>query len=713
MDETQIDVRGIINVLRRQFRLIAGVVFVVLAIATIVVLALKPIYTSSALILVDTSGKDVLDPTSADLGSSTINARVDSEVELAKAPTVLLRVVRDAKLLEDPSFRSEPGWTSRILTFLRLRDETPATGAELLDSTLSQLRSSVSVQRRGLTFLIAIQAQATAPEKAAMIANAVANAYISEQLDAKIDSTLAARDIIQDRLTEASGALALSEDAVDDFITTNIGMIADETGRSDLEAMLGAVTTANDERSRLMVAVDAADLGLRRRDWTALTQSLQSDALLQLETQRQTVADSLARAGEGSQTAIDLRAELSRVEAQLEAAAESELGNLRAQVTTVQGRASDLQAQLRSGVLSSNLSSATLTKIYELQQNSEIARGQYQTLLTRLKELDQQAFLQMADSRIVSEALPPEAPSFPNPRVILAMAGIAALGLGIGLAFLYENFIGGVVSTDQLQSLVKSRRALSIPRQKPQREMQSLADIIVQSPLSVFAEAIRKVRLAVDQSFRRDESASSLDEKRGRVVLVTSTAPGEGKTTTSLALARAYAQSGLTTLLIDCDLRKPSVHRQLGWNPSTGLIDYLSSGDTTEAPSLLSIVKVDESSGIGVLVGSRKSDGATDALIVGQTFGRLVRAATKAFEVVILDTPPVEPVVDGVYLAQFADAVVFVVKWASTPQPSMRTAVASISEAMRPGADLVMVLNQNGTADARYSAKYGYYSDAY
>ena len=145
----------------------------------------------------------------------------------------------------------------------------------------------------------------------------------------------------------------------------------------------------------------------------------------------------------------------------------------------------------------------------------------------------------MADSRIVSEALPPDGPSFPNPRIILAIAGIAALGLGIGLAFLYENFIGGVVSTDQLQSLVKTRRALSIPRQKPQREMQSLADIIVQSPLSVFAEAIRKIRLAVDQSFRRDDTASSLDEKRGRVILVTSTAPSEGKTTTSLALARA------------------------------------------------------------------------------------------------------------------------------------------------------------------------------
>ena len=85
MDETQIDVRGILNVLRRQFRLIAGVVFVVLAIATIVVLALKPIYTSSALVLVDTSRKDVLDPSSSDLGSSTANARVDSEVELAKA----------------------------------------------------------------------------------------------------------------------------------------------------------------------------------------------------------------------------------------------------------------------------------------------------------------------------------------------------------------------------------------------------------------------------------------------------------------------------------------------------------------------------------------------------------------------------------------------------------------------------------------------------
>src|SRR5690606_8693066 len=138
-------------------------------------------------------------------------------------------------------------------------------------------------------------------------------------------------------------------------------------------------------------------------------------------------------------------------------------------------------------------------------------------------------------------------------------------------------------------------RALTIPRQKEQKNGHSLADLMLRSPLSVFAESIRKVRLALDQSMRR-EPLSRSGEQRGRVVLVTSTAPGEGKTTTSLSLARAYAQSGLTTLLIDCDLRRPSVHRHLGWTPSTGLIDYLQTAEDGSAPSLLSIVKVDEPS---------------------------------------------------------------------------------------------------------------------
>ena len=195
------------------------------------------------------------------------------------------------------------------------------------------------------------------------------------------------------------------------------------------------------------------------------------------------------------------------------------------------------------------------------------------------------------------------------------------------------------------------------------------------------------------------------------VLAVSSAAPGEGKTTLALSLSRAYALAGMSTLLIDCDLRKPSVHRQLGMKASDGLLEYLAgSSDTVE---LKSIMTVDVGSGAQIVLGSRRSDIATDQLVAGKTFARLVAAAKKNFDIVVLDTPPVGPVVDGLYLAGMADAIVFVVKWSSTPQQEVKAAVASLGSAKADGVPILAVLNQQTINVAAYRGKYaGYYAEA-
>src|SRR5690606_16241462 len=127
--------------------------------------------------------------------------------------------------------------------------------------------------------------------------------------------------------------------------------------------------------------------------------------------------------------------------------------------------------------------------------------------------------------------------------------------------------------------------------------------------------------------------------------------PGEGKTTIALSLARAYAQAGKKTLIVDCDLRHPALHTHLGIAPEAGLFDYLAGRG--EAGTLASTILRDNDTGLSVLVGSKRSDIPTDQLIAGNAFARLIGAAAENFEMVILDTPPVLPVVDGLYLSQY------------------------------------------------------------
>jgi Mrp family chromosome partitioning ATPase len=176
------------------------------------------------------------------------------------------------------------------------------------------------------------------------------------------------------------------------------------------------------------------------------------------------------------------------------------------------------------------------------------------------------------------------------------------------------------------------------------------------------------------------------------VIVVSSAAPGEGKTTVALSLARAYALSGLPTLLVDCDLRKPSVHQQLGMEASEGLLEYLVGSE--QAVDLKSIMTVDTGSGAQIVLGSRRSDIATDQLIAGRTLTRLIAAARQNFDIVVLDSPPVGPVVDGLYLAGMADAILFVVKWSATPQQEVRSAVAALVAARPDTTPILVALNQ-------------------
>ncbi len=139
-----------------------------------------------------------------------------------------------------------------------------------------------------------------------------------------------------------------------------------------------------------------------------------------------------------------------------------------------------------------------------------------------------------------------------------------------------------------------------------------------------------------------------------------------------------------------------------------GLFEFLAA--RTEAETLSSIIMRDEETGLSVIVGSKRSDIPTDQLVTSNAFSRLVAAAAANFEVVILDTPPVLPVVDGLYLAQYADAVLFVVRWSSTAQTEVRAALGRFDQAKKPQAPVLGVLNQQVRGPTRYGKNYsGYY----
>ena len=708
MDETTIDLRSILNLLRRQFRLIVLTLVIGVAATGILAYALTPIYTASTLIMVDPSNKNLLDPETQLSSASADNARIDSEVEILRSDNILLKVIESQSLLADDEFGVSLGMRERLFAFLRLASPTLPTGEEALNQSLAKLASSVTAQRRGLTYLIAVQARSEDPAKAARLANAMADVYIQDQLASKVAGVMSSRDILQARIIEARAAIVQSEGSFDAFISDNIQRIAQDSGRADFATMQQSIRELSAARAQTSATLDLVQDNLARNDWQALVSGLESASLAELERQREALARQISTEAE-SPAAVDLRAELARIEDEMRTTANTAVVALRDAVAESQTSEDNMRQQMRDRVLNSTLSADVLAQIYELQQGAELARSQYQTLLRRVQDLDAQANLQVADSRVVSAALPPRTASFPNRTLMLLLAAIASLGLGIGLAFLYENLIGGFTSEEQVESVLKLRVAAAVPRAKPSADSTSLADLVVKSPLSVFAESIRRVRATIDQRGRAQ--ANGAGKRAGRVIMVSSTAPNEGKTTVALALARSYALSGRSTVLIDCDLRKPSVHRQLGMEPSHGLYEFLSE-DGADPVRLGAVASTDQLSRATVIVGSRRSDLPTDQLLDGPSFAKLIDSARNTFDVVVLDTPPIGPVIDGLYIAPFADIILFCTKWSSTSQLDAGKAVASLNGARREESEIFAILNQQDDSTRSYRQKYGNYYDS-
>jgi capsular exopolysaccharide synthesis family protein len=596
MENTEIDIRGILGLLWRQKRLIAITILAVVGLTCVIVVTLTPVYSAGALILVDTSRKNLLNPDARLSGSSIDTARIDSEVEILKSENIFLQVTSQLELVTHPEFVAKPGLPAQLLALVGLHVAAPPpTGDAALRHVMTKLRQAITVQRRGLTNLIAIHARSEDPQLAAALANTMASAYIADQIASKIGGVMASHDILQNRMLEARREIVVAESAFDAFIAENIGEITRETGLEE----------------------------------TAL------------------------------------------------------------------------RHDTRNAVLDSNLSTEMRTRIYELQQQTDLARLQYQALLARIQDLQAEADLQIADSRIVSTALPRAFPSFPSLTLILSAMTLGALGLGIGLAFFYENFVGGFATEQQVESVLKTRVAAAVPRERAGARSNSgeidntIPDLIVAAPLSAFAEAVRRIRAGIDQCTRARQAASAT----GAVIMVTSAEEEEGKSTLALSLARSYAISGQSTLLIDCDMRRPSIHRQLGIEPNSGLVDYLT--NDFDGSRLGEILQLDSLTHVSIIVGARRSEMPTDQFVTGKSFARLIEAARNNFDIVILDTPPIGPVVDGLYLAQFADVVAFVIRWASTSQTSARRALAGLEAAKRPGTEILAILNQQ-TSVRRY-----------
>lgn len=709
----QFDFRRVLATFRRHLRLFAAVALSVLLATVLLTMQATPLYTATANVMLDNRQPRVTNTEEVLAGLPPDSSVVDTEVEVLRSRQLAERVVRTLKLDQDPEFNPalrKPSGLGAVklgiqsILGLANPDQRGLTNLDLqlrqeqvVDSVLAQL----SVDRSGTTHIINVSFTSADPEKSARIANQFSELYRLEQLEAKFDATRQATEWLNSRLAQLRGQVIQAEAAVQQFKIANNLLSASGTNLTEQEISNYNQTLA---QARAQVAEDEARLSTARAQLARgssgddVGEALTSPVVQQLRQRRAEVsarvADLQGRYGERHPDMLKARRELSDIDTQIQDEISRTISNLQARAQVSRQRAAAVQSSLGGarGTLANN--NRAMVRLNELERNAEATRTLYESYLNRFKQTSSQEGIEQSDARIVSKAKIPTWQSSPNVKLNIAFGMILALGAGLGSIVLAEALAAGLSTAEDVERKLDTAYLGAIPLlSSVAPDARDPVEYVVQKPLSSFAEGLRGLR------------ASILYARLGepvKVVALTSALPGEGKTTTSICLARTAALQGLRVLIVDCDLRRRTVNRLLASEPERGLIEVLS-GESSFQDALVQ----DAVPGVHLLPLAKSSFTPRDVFGT-RAMDNLLASARERYDLVVLDTAPVLPVADTRVLAPKADLVVFLARWRKTPYQAVQTALRQFSGT---GAHVAGVaLTQ---VDMREQSKYGYGDPGY
>ena len=707
------DIRRWFNVFRRRIRLFIAVALVVFAATVMLTLQATPRYTATASVVLDTRKTNVTGVQQVMSDMPTDASAVATEVEILKSGQLAERVVKALNLDEDPEFNPalrKPKGLGAVRASVRdlvkgAAPKTAPTPAQLQrahEGVVSNVLGGLQIRRTGMTYVIAIGYESESPTKAAAIANKWSELYLLDQLQSKFEATQQATRWLNEQLGSLRGQVEQDDAAVQQYRIANNLLSASGTSLTEQEISSYSQSLAS---ARADLAADNARLSTARQQLARgsngedVGEAMSSPVIGQLRSQRAAVsaqvADLQGRYGDRHPEMLKAKRQLTDIDSQIQEEIGRIVSNLEAKVEVSRQRANAVGGSLggAKGTLASN--SRAMVRLNELQRTADASRTLYESYLARYKETSTQGGIETSDARIVTKAKVPGGQSSPDVRGNLIRGLLLAIAAGAAALILAEMLDAGLATAEDVERRLETAYLGSVPMLASVSDTRNETPIdhIVAKPLSSFSEAFRNLQTSILYA-RLGEPV--------QVVAVTSSLPGEGKTTTAICLARSAALRGGRVLVVDCDLRRRTVNRMLDAEPGVGLLEVLS-GDAT----LEQAISRDAASGADILPLSKTSFTPKDVFGTA-AMDRLLAELRRRYDLVILDTAPVLPIADTRILAPKADVVVFLARWRKTPQHAIEAAFRQLSGT---GAHVGgVVLTQ---VDMKQQAKYGYGDPGY
>jgi succinoglycan biosynthesis transport protein ExoP len=710
--------------LGRQWRVIA----LVTALATVVgatYIAISPFrYTAQADMIIDTKRVTWTQSEMASENRTIEDASVESEIETTKSEKVVEAVIRRLRLTEDPEFvGSGPGLRRRIFSLFNLNSvpEQEPSKEELMRRVVDAVKANLRVTRLGRSYIEQIAYTSLDRAKAAAIANAFADAYIEDQLQAKFEATRRASAWLEQRIGELRQQASNAYKEVQDFKSENsiiIGVDGKLASEIELDQLGIALAKARADTSQARAKLDRISRVLEQRSDKenrfnipdpVVTDALSNPVITRLRQQfldnQNKESEWSSRYGSDHTAARNLRAEM----AALQRAIWDEISRIaesyKSELQIAKSQEESIDKRMIEVFQNSGSTRQSQVRLRELETAANTYRGIYETFLSRFTQSVQQQSFPSTEARIVTVATPPRVPSSPKIGLTLALALLSGLALGILAAFGREQMNRQIHTRAQLEKLlgVSCLAVLpAFPQKKPVlRKLQATRDssafrqISEVAPFSATAEALRYIKVAID-----------LHPTGGKVIGIVSALPGEGKTTVATGFAAFVAKSGARTLLIDGDLRNPSMSRALGYVNAPGLVNMVA-----DKSDFHDLVITDSKFKFDFLPSSTRMKPSNSSDILNSPAMKdMLKAAKSNYDYVLVDLPPILPVVDVKAVAHLFDGFVLVVEWGSTSTDEVFKALHAspiLSERLLGGvlnkADEAVMRRFEGYSDRRYS----------
>ena len=658
-------------------------------------------YTAAGSLVYEPSEYKVRELQSVLQADPTTEAVMASQAEILTGLRVVQRVAERGNLFDNPEFNHvlrPRGHLRRMIDAIEWtfgpapqgpQQETsgPTHNADR-DATLLAVQRAFGAQIVKFSRVLEVTFTAQDPFVAANAVNNAMDIYIKDQYAAKHRAVDKATEWLDKRAEVLRKEVRDGEDRIAAY-RANQGLAQGMHAGMDAEEISNLAEDLVHARTALGNA--EAKLDAARGNAGAAAQAAIAPSVVQLRAAQDqlsaTIQAQQARLGPNHPELISLQRQLADAQRAVSAETGRVVSATEAEVRAARARVATLARDLQNGEQAADRSSAAQVSLNAMQRDVDASRQQLQGVLDSIQRTAQQAAIESSEAHEISLALPPTTPSFP--RTVPLMAAATAFGLLAGLLLVYILELADTT----LRSGEALRAAFGLPCFALLPEMSrsrlghlSVDEYVARKTVSPFAEQVRMLRTGL-----------WMGPDRPRVIAVTAARPAEGKTTVALALARSAALCGEHVLVMECDLRRPTFAVRMRATAPEGLADCLRG-----KLSALDAIRTDELTGMDVLQAGRIGTDLPDRFL-SDTMARMLADLRDRYDLILLDSPPVQAIAEARILAGIADATLLCVRWCATPRPVVQHTLDLLEEAHANVVGCVLT-----RVDARAHVRSGY-----